>query len=145
MFVAELFIEFCEEFKTFAENILRRVHIPVVMAPTFRADPLAHTEILDGGVLESAISARLRGGVEPVHREENASAPEGLVLKLPPKFAPRRVRDVTSETVILHHPTHVEILNEDDTKFTSPAEKAPTFRYGDESARQAWRFWKILL
>ena len=29
--------------------------------------------------------------------------------------------------------------------FTNPAEKAPTFRYGDESARQAWRFWKILL
>ena len=33
----------------------------------------------------------------------------------------------------------------DFDEFTNPAEKAPTFRYGDESARQAWRFWKILL
>ena len=32
-----------------------------------------------------------------------------------------------------------------DIELTNPAEKAPTFRYGDESARQAWRFWKILL
>ena len=110
----ELFIEFYEKPKPFAENILRRIEVTVVMMSTFRADPLAHAEILDDKVLESARGARLRGGVEPVHREENASPPQGLVLKLSPKFTPRRVRDVTGETVILYHPAHVEVFNEDD-------------------------------
>ena len=114
MFVAKLFVEFCEEPKPFGENILRRIEVAVVMMSTFGADPLAYAEILDGGVLEATISAHLRGGVEPVHREENASAPEGLVLQLSSEFTPRGVRNVTGETVILHHPTHVEILNEDD-------------------------------
>lgn len=84
------------------------------MMSTLRAAPLAHTKILDGRILEATISAGLRGGVEPVHCEENASAPERLVLQLPPEFAPRGIRDVTRQLVILHHPANVEILNEDD-------------------------------
>ena len=84
------------------------------MASTRGTDPLAHAKILDGGVLESAISAGLRGGVEPVNGEENASAPLRLVLKLSPKFAPRGVRDVTGELVILHHPANIEVFEEDD-------------------------------
>ena len=84
------------------------------MVSTLRTDPLAHAEILDGGVLESAISARLGGGVESVHCKENASAPLRLVLKLTTEFTPRGVRNVTGETVILHHPAHIEIFEEDD-------------------------------
>ena len=84
----------------------------------FWADPLTHAEILDGGILESAISTRLRGGVEPVHCEENPYAPQGFVFELPPKFTPRGVRDVTGEAVILHHPAHVEVFDEDDPEFS---------------------------
>ena len=81
---------------------------------TLRTVPFAHTEILDGRILEAAISARLRGGVESVHCEEHTSTPERLILKLSPEFAPRGVSDVTGETVILHHSAHVEIFDEDD-------------------------------
>ena len=118
MFVTKLFIEFCEEPKPFAENILRRIEVTVVMMSTFRADPLAHPEILDGGVFEAAISARLGGGIKSVHCEENASSPQGLVLKLPSKFTPRGIRDVTGKLVILHHPAHIEVFKEDDTVLT---------------------------
>ena len=85
--------------------------------PTLRADPRTHAEILNGGVLETAISACLGGGIEPAHREENSSAPERLILKLSPEFTPRGVCDVTSEVMVLHHPTHVEIFDEDNTEF----------------------------
>ena len=84
------------------------------MVSTRGTDPLAHAEILDSGVLEATISARLRGGVEPVHRKENASAPLRLVLKLMTEFAPRGVRNVTRDLVIPQHSSHVEVFEEDD-------------------------------
>ena len=85
-----------------------------MMMATFGADPLAYAEVLDSRVLEATISACLRGGVEPVHCKENASPPQGFVFELSPEFAPRGIRDVTRQLVILHHPANVEILNEDD-------------------------------
>ena len=59
MFVAKLFVEFCEEPKPFAENILRCIEVTIMVTTTLRAVPLAYAEILDDRVLESTIPARL--------------------------------------------------------------------------------------
>ena len=81
MFVAELFIEFYEEPKPFAENILRCIEVAIMMMATFGADPLAYAEVLDSRVLEATISACLRGGVEPVHCKENASPSTRICIR----------------------------------------------------------------
>lgn len=52
-----IFLCYCENPKSFLQNVCRSVSVPVVVFMTVWAVPLTNRQILDGLVLESAVTA----------------------------------------------------------------------------------------
>ncbi len=94
------------------QNVLRCVHITIMLLAALWASPLAATQIQ---FLQDvpAIRTPLAGRVESIDLAQLTSVPLALVLEHRQEFAEGRIGDRAGKVVVLDHASHVEVLDGD--------------------------------
>ena len=108
-------MRFLEETLTFAENIDRRVVVPVVVRMALGANPVADVSVLDSRklfVAETALGANLCRWIEPPDFLDNRAALLGNVLQDFYKLAPCLIVDLLP--VQFDHSDKRQVLDTDE-------------------------------
>ena len=106
--------------KPCGKNVVRGVLVSIMHSPAqgigTRPDPNVERKILYD---VSATMARLATRKETVNLEKGSTVPCGLVHQEREQHTPRSIRDDAGETVVLDHPRHVQVLDDDHLVFVN--------------------------
>ena len=100
------------------KNVVRSVLVSIVDCATGRTRPGSNTERKTFDDMPTTMAC-LAAREEAINLQQGSLVPLALVRQEREKHAPRGVGDNTSEAVVLEHPQHVQILDDDHLVFAN--------------------------
>ena len=100
-----------------SQNVLRRVHVPIVGRPAGQAHPLPYVQRHRVGNVP-ALGAPLARWEPAINLNQPSPIPLALVPKLSSELTPSSVTNGPSKRVICHHASHVQVFHHNRLVFT---------------------------